>query len=91
MGGIIVDGGTFDWSASDKFPALSQPRPEYSGVVLHQTFGNFAFAIATRVLGLRDLGPSISPLQRLPDSHRHRTLPLRVQRHSDNALRSPNG
>ena len=61
MGGIIVDGGTFDWSASDKFPALSQPRPEYSGVVLHQTFGNFAFAIATRVLGLRDLALQFPP------------------------------
>lgn len=86
MGGIIVDGGTFDWSASDKFPALSQPRPEYSGVVLHQTFGNFAFAIATRVLGLRDLGPSISPFNAFLILTGIETLPLRVQRHSDNAL-----
>ncbi|WP_296082850.1 O-acetylhomoserine aminocarboxypropyltransferase [uncultured Agrobacterium sp.] len=86
MGGIIVDGGTFDWSASDKFPALSQPRPEYSGVVLHQTFGNFAFATATRVLGLRDLGPSISPFNAFLILTGIETLPLRVQRHSDNAL-----
>ncbi|WP_296075690.1 O-acetylhomoserine aminocarboxypropyltransferase [uncultured Agrobacterium sp.] len=86
IGGIIVDGGTFDWSASDKFPALSQPRPEYSGVVLHQTFGNFAFAIATRVLGLRDLGPSISPFNAFLILTGIETLPLRVQRHSDNAL-----
>ncbi|WP_313059835.1 O-acetylhomoserine aminocarboxypropyltransferase [Agrobacterium cavarae] len=86
MGGIIVDGGTFDWSASDQFPALSQPRPEYSGVVLHQTFGNFAFAIATRVLGLRDLGPSISPFNAFLILTGIETLPLRVQRHSDNAL-----
>ncbi|XUY27867.1 O-acetylhomoserine aminocarboxypropyltransferase [Agrobacterium sp. rho-8.1] len=86
MGGIIVDGGTFDWSANDKYPALSQPRPEYSGVVLHQTFGNFAFAIATRVLGLRDLGPSIAPFNAFLILTGIETLPLRVQRHSDNAL-----
>ncbi|NTF31557.1 O-acetylhomoserine aminocarboxypropyltransferase [Rhizobium skierniewicense] len=86
MGGIIVDGGTFDWSANEKYPALSQPRPEYSGVVLHQTFGNFAFAIATRVLGLRDLGPSIAPFNAFLILTGIETLPLRVQRHSDNAL-----
>ena len=86
MGGIIIDGGTFDWSASDKFPALSKPRPEYSGVVLHQTFGNFAFAIATRVLGLRDLGPSIAPFNAFLILTGIETLALRVQRHSDNAL-----
>ncbi len=86
MGGIIVDGGTFDWSASDKYPALSKPRPEYSGVVLHQTFGNFAFAIAARVLGLRDLGPSIAPFNAFLILTGIETLPLRVQRHSDNAL-----
>ena len=86
MGGIIVDGGTFDWSATDRFPALSQPRPEYSGVVLHQTFGNFAFAIACRVLGLRDLGPAISPFNAFLILTGIETLPLRVQRHSDNAL-----
>jgi O-acetylhomoserine (thiol)-lyase len=57
MGGVIVDGGTFDWSKSGKYPMLSEPRPEYGGMVLHETFGNFAFAIACRVLGLRDLGP----------------------------------
>lgn len=86
MGGIIVDGGTFDWSATDRYPALSQPRPEYSGVVLHQTFGNFAFAIACRVLGLRDLGPAISPFNAFLILTGIETLPLRVQRHSDNAL-----
>ena len=61
MGGAIVDGGTFDWSKSGNYPMLSEPRPEYGGVVLHETFGNFAFAIAARVLGLRDFGPAISP------------------------------
>ena len=61
IGGIIVDAGTFDWSKDDRFPMLSAPRPEYHGIKLHETFGNFAFAIACRVLGLRDIGPALSP------------------------------
>ena len=86
MGGVIVDGGTFDWSASGKYPALSEPRPEYAGMVLHATFGNFAFAIACRVLGLRDFGPSISPFNAFQILNGIETLPLRMQRHCDNAL-----
>lgn len=86
MGGIVVDGGTFDWSASGKYPALSEPRAEYAGIVLHQTFGNFAFAIACRVLGLRDLGPAISPFNAFQILTGIETLPLRMQRHCDNAL-----
>jgi O-acetylhomoserine (thiol)-lyase len=86
MGGIIVDGGTFDWSASGKYPALSEPRPEYAGMVLHSTFGNFAFAIACRVLALRDLGPAISPFNAFQILTGIETLPLRMQRHCDNAL-----
>jgi O-acetylhomoserine (thiol)-lyase len=86
MGGAIVDGGTFDWSASGKYPMLSEPRPEYNGVVLHSTFGNFAFAIACRVLGLRDLGPAISPFNAFLILTGIETLPLRMQRHSDNAI-----
>lgn len=86
MGGIIVDGGTFDWSASGKYPMLSEPRPEYGGMVLHETFGNFAFAIACRVLGLRDFGPAISPFNSFLLATGIETLPLRMQRHCDNAL-----
>ncbi|MCA0257361.1 MAG: O-acetylhomoserine aminocarboxypropyltransferase [Proteobacteria bacterium] len=86
MGGVIVDGGTFDWSASNKFPTLSQPRSEYGGVVLHQAFGNFAFAIACRVLGLRDLGPAIAPFNAFLIQTGIETLPLRMQKHCDNAL-----
>jgi O-acetylhomoserine (thiol)-lyase len=87
MGGIIVDGGTFDWSASGNYPMLSEPRAEYGGIVLHETFGNFAFAIACRVLGLRDFGPSISPFNAFMILTGLETLPLRMQRHSDNALK----
>ena len=86
MGGVIVDGGTFDWTASGKYPALSEPRPEYAGMVLHATFGNFAFAIACRVLGLRDFGPAISPFNAFQILTGIETLPLRMQRHCDNAL-----
>ncbi|WP_026619296.1 O-acetylhomoserine (thiol)-lyase [Ensifer sp. WSM1721] len=86
MGGIIVDGGTFDWSKSGRYPLLSEPRPEYGGVVLHQAFGNFAFAVAARVLGLRDFGPAISPFNAFLIQTGVETLPLRMQRHCDNAL-----
>ncbi|QKV17903.1 O-acetylhomoserine aminocarboxypropyltransferase [Oricola thermophila] len=85
MGGVIVDGGTFDWSASDKYPMLSKPRAEYNGIVLHETFGNFAFAIACRVLGLRDLGPAIAPMNAFLILTGIETLGLRMQRHCDNA------
>jgi len=85
IGGIIVDGGTFDWSKSGKYPLLSQPRADYGGMVLHETFGNFAFAIAARVLGLRDLGPAISPFNAFLILTGLETLPLRMQRHCDNA------
>ncbi|PHP66861.1 O-acetylhomoserine aminocarboxypropyltransferase [Zhengella mangrovi] len=87
MGGIIVDGGTFDWSASGKYPMLSGPRPEYGGMVLHETFGNFAFAIACRVLGLRDFGPTISPFNAFQILTGIETLPLRMDRHCENALK----
>lgn len=86
MAGILVDGGTFDWSKSGKYPMLSEPRPEYAGVVLHQTFGNIAFAIAARVLGLRDFGPSLAPLNAFLILTGIETLPLRMQRHCENSL-----
>ena len=86
MGGIIVDCGTFDWIASGRYPMLSEPRPEYQGMVLAETFGNFAFAIACRVLGLRDLGAAISPFNAFLIATGIETLPLRMQKHCDNAL-----
>jgi O-acetylhomoserine (thiol)-lyase len=86
MGGALVDGGTFDWSKSGKYPMLSEPRPEYGGMVLHQVFGNIAFAIATRVLGLRDFGPTMAPMNAFLILTGIETLPLRMQRHCDNAL-----
>lgn len=85
IGGIIVDAGTFDWSRDGRYPILSEPRPEYHGIKLQETFGNFAFAIAARVLGLRDLGPALSPFNAFLILTGIETLGLRVQRHSDNA------
>ncbi len=61
IGGVIVDGGSFPFAGDDRYPMLSKPRPEYGGMVLGETFGNFGFAIACRVLGLRDLGPASRP------------------------------
>ena len=84
IGGLIVDGGTFDWSREGRYPMLSEPRPEYQGIVLHETFGNFAFAIACRVLGLRDIGPALSPFNAFLILTGIETLPLRMQRHCDN-------
>ena len=86
IGGLIVDGGTFNWLQNKRYPMLSEPRPEYSGIVLGETFGNFAFAIACRVLGLRDLGPALSPFNAFLIITGIETLPLRMQRHSDNTL-----
>lgn len=87
VGGAIVDGGTFDWSRSGKYPMLSEPRPEYAGLVMHEAFGNFAFALAARVLGLRDFGPAIAPMNAFLILTGIETLALRMQRHCDNALK----
>src|SRR6201990_2404834 len=84
LGGIIVDAGTFDWSKG-KYRMLSEPRPEYHGIRIAETFGNFAFAIACRVLGLRDLAPALSPFNAFMILTGIETLPLRMQKHCENA------
>lgn len=86
MGGVIVDAGTFDWLKSGKYPMLSEPRPEYQNMVIGQVFGQIAFAIAVRVLGLRDIGPAISPFNSFQIITGIETLALRMERHSSNAL-----
>ena len=86
MGGAIVDGGRFDWSKDDRYPLLSEPNASYNGMRFHETFGNIAFAIACRVIGLRDLGPAISPQNAFLILTGIETLALRMQRHCDNAL-----
>jgi O-acetylhomoserine (thiol)-lyase len=86
IGGAIVDSGSFDWLASGRYPTLSDPCPSYHGITFAETFGNFAFAIAARVLALRDLGPAIAPFNSFLFLTGIETLPLRMQRHCDNAL-----
>ncbi len=86
IAGLVVDGGSFAWAGDDRYPMLSKPRPEYGGMVLAETFGNFAFAIACRVLGLRDLGPALAPFNAFMILQGIETLPLRMQRQSDSAL-----
>jgi O-acetylhomoserine (thiol)-lyase len=85
IAGLIVDCGTFDWVKSKKYPALSAPNPSYHGMVLGETFGNFAFAIACRVLGLRDIGPAIAPMNAFLVLTGIETLPLRMAKHCENA------
>jgi O-acetylhomoserine (thiol)-lyase len=87
IAGIIVDCGTFDWNtAKRKYPTLQDPNPSYNGMKLGETFGNFAFAIACRVMGLRDLGPAISPFNAFLVLNGVETLPLRMEKHCANAL-----
>jgi O-acetylhomoserine (thiol)-lyase len=87
IAGVIVDCGTYDWMASKKnYPALQAPNASYNGMKLGETFGNFAFAIACRVMGLRDLGPAISPFNAFMILTGIETLPLRMERHCSNAL-----
>ncbi len=84
IGGAIVDSGTFDWlGAKHRYKTLVEPNPSYNGMVLAETFGNFAFAIACRVMGLRDIGPSISPFNAFLLLTGIETLPLRMQRHTE--------
>jgi O-acetylhomoserine (thiol)-lyase len=87
IGGVIVDCGTFDWLASKKkYPTLQAPNASYNGMRLAETFGNFAFAIACRVMGLRDLGPAISPFNAFLILTGVETLPLRMAKHCENTV-----
>jgi O-acetylhomoserine (thiol)-lyase len=89
IGGIIVDAGKFDWAASDKFPTLTQPNPSYHGAVLTEALapiGPIAFIIACRVIGLRDLGPALAPMNAFLALTGMETLALRMERHCANAL-----
>ena len=86
MGGLLVDGGTFDWGKSGHYKKLTEPRPDYAGLVIYEATGNATFATAARVLGMRDFGPTISPFNAFLILTGAETLPLRMQKHSDNAL-----
>ncbi|HKH83656.1 MAG TPA: O-acetylhomoserine aminocarboxypropyltransferase/cysteine synthase family protein [Gemmatimonadales bacterium] len=89
IGGVVVDAGRFDWasdSARARYPEFSTPDPSYHGLVYTEAFGPAAFIIKLRVQLLRDLGPALSPFNSFLFLQGLETLPLRIQRHSDNAL-----
>jgi O-acetylhomoserine (thiol)-lyase len=86
IGGVIVDGGKFDWKASDKFPGLTEPDPSYNGVVYTDEFGPIAYIIKARLQLLRDMGAAISPFNSFLLLQGLETLHLRMERHSSNAL-----
>ena len=86
IGGVIVDGGKFDWKASGRFQEFVDPDPSYHGVSFTEAFGPLAFIIKARVQGLRDTGACLSPFNSFLFLQGTETLHLRLQRHSENAL-----
>lgn len=87
IGGVIVDAGKFDWEASGRFPDFTEPDPSYHGVSYTKAFGNLAFILKARVQGLRDTGACLSPFNSFLLLQGAETLHLRLERHSDNALK----
>jgi O-acetylhomoserine (thiol)-lyase len=86
-GGVVIDSGNFDWSASDKFPSLSAPEPAYHGLKFHETFGSLAFTFHGIAIGLRDLGMTMNPQAAHYTLMGIETLSLRMQRHCENAMK----
>lgn len=87
MGGVIVDGGRFDWAASGRFPGLSEPDPSYHGIRFTQAAGEAAFVTRIRAVLLRDTGAVLSPFNAFLLLQGLETLSLRVERHVENALK----
>ncbi|MFD0979673.1 O-acetylhomoserine aminocarboxypropyltransferase/cysteine synthase family protein [Tropicimonas aquimaris] len=86
-GGCVVDSGKFDWSASDKFPSLSQPEPAYHGLAFHPALGAMAFTFHSIAVGLRDLGMTMNPQGAHYTLMGIETLSLRMQKHVANAMK----
>ena len=86
IGGIIVDGGTFNWG-NGKYPEIAQPDPSYHGVNFWEALGNIAYIVKIRVQLLRDIGPALSPFNSFLFLQGLETLHLRLERHSTNALK----
>lgn len=84
-GGAVIDSGKFDWSASDKFPSLSQPEPAYHGLKFHEALGPMAFTFHGIAVGLRDLGMTMNPQGAHYTLMGIETLPLRMEKHVENA------
>lgn len=87
IGGVIIDGGTFDWEKSGRYPWISEPNPSYHGVSFAEAAGSAAFATYIRAILLRDTGSTISPFHAFIFLQGLETLSLRVERHVSNALK----
>ena len=87
IGGVIVDGGKFDWETSGKFPSLTEPNPSYHGISFTKAAGPAAFVTKIRAILLRDTGATISPFHAFLFLQGLETLSLRVERHVENALK----
>jgi O-acetylhomoserine (thiol)-lyase len=87
IGGVVIDSGNFDWSASGKFPSLSEPTPEYNGIKFHEALGAMAFTFFGIAVSLRDLGAAQTPQNAFYTLLGMETLSLRMQRHSENAMK----
>ena len=87
MGGIIVEGGFFDWAASGRFPSLTEPNASYHGVVFSEAAPGAAFGTKLRAITLRDMGATLSPFHAFLLLQGLETLSLRVERHVENALK----
>jgi O-acetylhomoserine (thiol)-lyase len=85
LGGVIIDSGNFDWS-NGKFPEFTEPSAGYHGLVYHEALGQAAFIAKVRIEGLRDFGAALSPFNAFQIIQGLETLPIRIQRHSQNAL-----
>ena len=93
MGGVIIDGGNFDWGKDDRFPGLTQPSESHNGIIFNDLFGknssnqNIAFAIKTLTDGMLDIGPTLSPINSFLFLQSLETLSLRMERYSENTLK----
>ncbi|MEL6210828.1 MAG: PLP-dependent transferase, partial [Pseudomonadota bacterium] len=87
MGGMVVDSGTFDWSASGRYPSLSEAEPAYHGLKFHESFGALAFTLHSHAVGLRDLGMCQSPQDAFITMLGVETLSLRMEKHVANAVK----
>ena len=86
MGGCVVDSGLFDWAENGKFSSLTEPEPAYHGLSFSETFGDLAFTTHAHAVGLRDLGPTMAPMNAFQTLLGVETLSLRMDRHCANAL-----
>lgn len=85
LGGIVVESGRFDWSQGNRFPSLTEPEPAYHGLKFFENFGDFAFTTKARAVALRDLGPTLSPMNAFLTITGIESLPVRMDRHVENA------